>query len=130
MKRDHHSSGDIEKDPVWDLLRESRGVRPRPDFAADVARAARLEGQAKPWWSRLWVPAAAGTALAGAAALVAVVLTLQSDSGHGNGPVAMPAAPDTTLAELQDDFETEVFLEASENLARFDDAELVSLIGF
>ncbi|RYD94292.1 MAG: alpha/beta fold hydrolase, partial [Sphingobacteriales bacterium] len=49
---------DLEKDPVWELLRESRTGRPSPNFADNVVRAARLEGQEKPWWSRIWIPAA------------------------------------------------------------------------
>lgn len=135
MKRAPHSSSDfaddLEKDPVWELLRESRAVRPSPNFADNVVRAARLEDQEKPWWSRIWIPAAIGTSLAGAAALVAVVLTLQSQPGTGNRQmVATPVAPDASLAELQEDFENEVFLEASDHLGKYDDAELVSMIGF
>ena len=138
MKRDSHSSSDfakdLEKDPVWDLLRESSAVRPGPNFADNVVRAARLAGQEKPWWSRIWIPAAIGTSLAGAAALVAVVLTLQSQPGTGNGSDNLAGvkvtAPDASLAELQDDFENEVFLEASDHLGKYDDAELVSMIGF
>ncbi|MEK7952527.1 hypothetical protein [Luteolibacter soli] len=140
MKRDSHSSSDfeqdlvngLEKDPVWELLRESRSARPSPNFADNVVRAARLAGQEKPWWSRIWIPAAIGTSLAGAAALVAVVLTLQSHPGTGAGNEKMVKvnAPDASLAALQDDFENEVLLEASDHLAKYDDAELVSMIGF
>jgi hypothetical protein len=136
MKRDSHSSSDfakdLEKDPVWDLLRESRSVRPSPNFADNVVRAARLAGQEKPWWSRIWIPAAIGTSLAGAAALVAVVFTLQSQPGTGSGQMVVnpPTSQDPSLAELQEDFENEVFLEASDHLGKYDDAELVSMIGF
>ena len=135
MKRDSHSSSDfakdLEKDPVWELLRESRAVRPSPNFADNVVRAARLEGQEKPWWSRIWIPAAIGTSLAGAAALVAVVFTLQSQPGAKDAKLAdYPRTQDPSLAELQDDFENEVFLEASDHLGKYDDAELVSMIGF
>lgn len=137
MKRDSHSSSDfasdLEKDPVWDLLRESRSVRPSPNFADNVVRAARLDGQERPWWSRIWIPAAIGTSLAGAVALVAVVFTLQSHPGPSAGredTVAQVTTPDTSLAGLQDDFENEVFLEASDHLGKYDDAELVSMIGF
>jgi hypothetical protein len=138
MKRDSHSSSDfgndLERDPIWELLRESRTVRPSPNFADNVVRAARLAGQEKPWWSRIWIPAAIGTSLAGAAALVAVVFTLQSQPGTGSGSDNLAdvkvTAPDTSLAELQEDFENEVFLEASDHLGKYDDAELVSMIGF
>ncbi|MCW1924629.1 hypothetical protein OKA05_18840 [Luteolibacter arcticus] len=134
MKRDQHSSSDfasdLEKDPVWELLRESRAVRPSPNFASNVVRAARLEGQEKPWWNRIWIPAAIGTTLAGAAALVAVVLTLQSQPGTDDRQMVATPSPNATLAELQEDFENEVFLEASDHLGKYDDAELVSMIGF
>jgi len=135
MKRDSHSSSDfakdLEKDPVWELLRESRTMRPSPNFADNVVRAARLEGQEKPWWSRILIPAAIGTSLTGAVALVAVVLTLQSQPGAKDTKmVAYPTKTDSSLAELQDDFENEVFLEASDHLGKYDDAELVSMIGF
>lgn len=129
MKREHHSSSDFDKDPVWDLLRESLAARPGPNFATNVVRAARLEGQEKPWWHRLWVPASIGGALAGTAALVAVLLTLQT-SPHSSGSAATVTAPDPAFAALQEDFETEIFLEASEHLGLYDDAELVSMIGF
>ena len=128
MKRDH-SSGDFEKDPVWDLLRESAAHRPGPNFAANVVRAARMEPPAKPWWSRLLIPASVGGVLAGAAALVVVTLTLQTNPGSSTaGPVYTPG--DSSLADLQDDVETEAFLAAAEHLGDYSDEELVSLIGF
>jgi hypothetical protein len=65
---------------------------------------------------------------------VAVVFTLQSQPGTGSGSDNLAdvkvTAPDTSLAELQEDFENEVFLEASDHLGKYDDAELVSMIGF
>lgn len=130
MKLDH-SSGDFEKDPVWELLRQSPARKPGPQFAADVVRAARLETPAKPWWSRLAVPAVFGGALAAAAALVAVVAVLQSEPGGPASPAIVERnAPDPTLADLQDNYETEVFLAASEHLGDYSDEELVSMIGF
>lgn len=129
MKRDH-SSGDFEKDPVWELLRQSSAHRPGPNFAADVVRAARSEAPAKPWWSRLLLPVSFGGALAGAAAVVALMFTLQQEPGGGSpgGVVAVPG--DSSLADLQDDYETEVFLAASDHLGDYSDEELVSMIGF
>ena len=124
MKPDH-SSGDFEKDPVWDLLRQSAAHRPGPNFATDVVRAARLETTKKPWWSRFVIPASVGAALAGAAALVVVTLTLQTKP---SGTVTM--TPPDSLADLQDDYETEVFLAAAEHLGDYSDEELVSMIGF
>lgn len=125
------SSGDLEKDPVWALLRESSARRPSPNFAANVVRAARLESQAKPWWKSLWLPLTAGGALAGAAALVVAVISMQTSTPNGSQQeVAVPKAPDTRLAELQDAVDNEVFLAATEHLGKYSDEELVSMIGF
>lgn len=126
MKRDH-SSDDFEKDPVWELLRESAARRPSPSFAANVVRAARLEPAAKPWWSRLLLPASVGGVLAAATAVVALVFTLHSV------PVGTPkittTAPDSSLAVLQDDLNAEVLIAASDHLADYSDEELISMIG-
>jgi hypothetical protein len=133
MKRDH-SSGDfdgaLETDAVWELLRQRPAHRPGADFAAGVVRAARLEALEKPWWSRLWIPAGIGASLAGAAAIVTLVFTLQGNPNGSSGTVVTTAAPDASLSALQDDYETEVFIAASEHLGKFSDEELVSLIGF
>jgi hypothetical protein len=128
MKRDP-STGDLDQDPVWDLLRQSPSLRPGPNFAANVARAARLEEPARPWWFRLWIPASIGGVLAGSAALVAVVLTLQSTPKSGD-PVLVTTAPDSSLADLQENYETEVLLAASDHLADYSDEEIVAMIGF
>lgn len=129
MKRDD-SSADFEKDPVWELLRESAAQRPGPNFASNVVRAARLETQAKPWWSRLLIPASLGGVLAGAAAVVVVTLTLQTNPGGSVSPNPYQPVADSSLADLQDDYETEVFLAAAEHLGDYSDEELVSMIGF
>ena len=130
MKRETNS-GNIERDPVWELLRESAAHRPGPNFAANVVRAARLEGQAKPWWSKILIPASIGGALTAAAAMVAVVVSLQTASTpSGNGKVLVNEGTHASFADLQDNLETEVFLAASEQLGDYSDEELVSMIGF
>lgn len=128
MKRDP-STGDLDKDPVWDLLRQSPSSRPGPNFAANVARAARLAEPAKPWWSPIWIPASLGAALAGGVALVAVVVTLRTEPNSGN-PVLTAVPADSSLADLQENYEAEVLLAASDHLADYSDEELVTLIGF
>lgn len=128
MKHDSNNS-DFEKDPLWDLLRQSPATRPSPHFADRVLRAVRTEEPAKPWWSRLVLPLSIGSALAGAAAVVAVVFTLQSDPTPSSGTVVQ-IAPDSSLADLQEDYETEVLLAASDHLGQYSDEELVSMIGF
>lgn len=125
----HDSPDNLEKDPVWELLRQSPSLRPGPNFASNVVRAARVEETAQPWWSRLWIPASIGGVLAASAAVVAVVFTLQSQPKSDSGIVVTGPA-DSSLAELQDDYETEVFIAASEHLASYSDEELVSMIGF
>ncbi|QJE94869.1 hypothetical protein [Luteolibacter luteus] len=129
MKRDD-SSADFERDPVWELLRESAAQRPGPNFASNVVRAARLETQAKPWWSRFLIPASLGGVLAGATALVMVTLALKTNPGGTATPIPGQPAVDSSLADLQDDYETEVFLAAAEHLGDYSDEELVSMIGF
>lgn len=128
MKRDS-TTGDLDKDPVWDLLRQSPSQRPGPNFTANVVRAARLEKAEQPWWSRLWIPASIGVALTGTAALVAVVLTLQSPS-ESAGPMVTTLPADSSLSDLQENYEAEVLLAASEHLASFSDEELVTMVGF
>ncbi|WP_193214232.1 hypothetical protein [Luteolibacter marinus] len=129
MKHDSNN-GDLEKDPLWELLRQSPATRPGPNFAANVLRAARLEEPAKPWWSRLILPVSIGSALAGAAAVAAMVFVLNSDPGRPATEVARSVAADPSLADLQEDYETEIFLAASDHLAKYSDEELVSMIGF
>lgn len=126
MKRDH-SSDDFEKDPVWELLRESAAQRPSPSFAANVVRAARLEPPAKPWWSRLLIPASVGGVLAASAAVVTVMFTLHSNPTGVQKATNTPA--DSSLAVLQDDFNAEVLIAASDHLADYSDEELIAMIG-
>lgn len=128
MKRDSNN-GDLDQDPVWDLLRQSPSLRPGPNFAANVVRAARLETAAPPWWSRLWIPASIGAALAGTAAVVAVVLSLQS-APQSASPVLTTLPADSSLSDLQENYEAEVLLAASEHLGNFSDEELVTMVGF
>jgi hypothetical protein len=128
MKRDS-STDDWEQDPVWDLLRQSPSPRPGPDFTAKVLRAARLERATPPWWSRRWIPVSFGAALAAGAALLAVMLAPESPLPPAEPAVALLPA-DPSLADLQENYETEVLLAASEHLGDFSDEELVAMIGF
>lgn len=121
---------DLEKDPLWDLLRESPAHRPGTRFATDVVRAARIATPAKPWWAKVLILFAAGGALAGAAALVVVALSFKSDAPSG-GEVAVILPPaGESLADIQDGVETEMLLAAADYLSDYSDDELVSLIGF
>jgi hypothetical protein len=100
MKRDS-STGDLDQDPVWDLLRQSPSRRPGPNIPASI----------------------------GATALAAVVLSLQAPSESAPPRGGTPAA-DASFADLQENYEAEVLLAASEHLADYSDEELVAMIGF
>lgn len=119
----HHDS---EKDPLWDLLRESPGHRPGPRFVDDVVRAARLLPRPQPWWRRSWLPLSVGGLLAGTAAIALVVMLPQ----HGTQAVVTVTPPAGSFDEIQDGVETEVLIAAADHLASYSDDELVSLIGF
>ncbi len=120
---------DLEKDPLWSLLRESPAHRPGCRFATDVVRAARLSAPAKPWWSRALIPLGAGGLLAGTAALVMLALSLFSET-PGGSEVAVVVPAHESLSDIQDGFETEVLIAVADHLADYSDDELVSLIGF
>jgi hypothetical protein len=40
-------------DPLWKLLGKARPVEPRPNFTANVLRAARQTPQTRGWWARV-----------------------------------------------------------------------------
>lgn len=125
MKRDP-SSGDLEQDPIWDLLRQSPSSRPAPDFAARVTRAARLASIEPRWWNRPWLPA---TLVGGLAAAAAITLALLPADPF-NSPTPADSGAADSLAGLQEDYEAEVLLAASEHLANYSDEELVAMVGF
>jgi hypothetical protein len=57
-----------------------------------------------------------------------VVLTLQAPSD--SAPPGQPHAAGESLAGLQENYEAEVLLAASDHLADYSDEELVAMIGF
>ncbi len=120
---------DLEKDPLWSLLRESPAHKPGRHFAADAVRAARLSSPARPWWNRALIPLGAGGLLAGAAALVMVALSLFPET-PGGSEIAVIAPARESFSEIQDGFETEVLIAVADHLGDYSDDELVSLIGF
>lgn len=121
---------EFEKDPLWDLLRESPAFRPGARFATDVVRAARLNLPSKPWWTRALIPFAAGGALAGAAAVAMVAMSLESKPPPGNEIAITQSPAGESLADIQEGVETEMLLAAADYLSDYSDDELVSLIGF
>lgn len=118
-----------ENDPVWKLLDQSPPATAGPRFVNDTVRAARLAGQGASWWSRIFAPLPLAGLAAATAACVIAVISLQTDTPSTNdGHIA--AVNSKAFAEIQEIAETEALLSAVDDLDKFSDMELVSLIGF
>ena len=117
-----------ENDAVWKLLDQAPPASAGPRFVDDTVRAARLAGQAKPWWKLVFSP----IPLAGlAGATAALVFSAVSLTGPSAGPRIQTTGLNTErAAEIQDIAETETLIAAVDQLDDFSDNELVSLIGF
>ncbi len=65
-------------DPLWKLLGQGREVDARPNFAQNVARAARNTPQERGWWGRLrvWLAESGSLLPAGRLAAVAAVVVV------------------------------------------------------
>jgi hypothetical protein len=118
-----------ENDPVWKLLDQSPPATAGPRFADDTERAARLAGQGASWWSRVLAPLPLAGFAAAAAACVIAVVSLRNDTPADNGG-HIAVVDSNAFAEIQEIAETEALLSAVDNLDKFSDVELVSLIGF
>ena len=117
-----------ESDAVWKLLDQAAPQIASARFADDVVRAARLAGEAKPWWSRFLSPAPLAGLAAATAALAFSVISL---FGPNAGPSIQTTVVDSPQAEnIQEIAETETLIAAVDHLDDFSDNELVSLIGF
>jgi hypothetical protein len=123
-----HTDDSWENDAVWKLLDQATPANAGPRFLDDTVRAARLTGQAKPWWKLVFSP----IPLAGlAGATAALVFSAASLVGPATGPDIQATALDTErAAEIQDIAETETLISALDHLDDFSDTELVTLIGF
>jgi len=122
----HHSDESWENDAVWKLLDQAPPATASPRFVDDVVRAARLAGQPAPWWKALVSPAPVSGLAAATAAVVFAVLSLS----HTDPTPAPPPIAAANFAEIQEIAETEALLSAVDDLDKFSDVELVSLIGF
>lgn len=118
-----------ENDPVWKLLDQAPPATAGPRFVDDTVRAARLAGQAAPWWKRVFTPAPLAGLAAATAACVIAVISLRNDTPAADGSHGA-AVDSNAFAEIQEIAETEILLSATEDLDEFSDMELVSLIGF
>jgi len=116
-----------ESDAVWKLLDQAPPVAAGPRFAADTVRAARLAGTPRAWWQRVFSPIPLVGLSATAAAVAIAVLSLTPSPSHTPPPIA--ANNDEAFAGIQELAEAEVLSAAVDNLDRFTDTELVSLIG-
>lgn len=127
MNRNPHQSPE-EADPVWDLLDQAPAPEASPRFVADTLRAARISASRPPWWRRILSPAPATGLAAATAAVVTMVILLQSGGDPAGSSVVRY---DSTQAEtIQEVVETEILLAAADDLSEFSDQELVALIGF
>lgn len=123
-----HTDDSWENDAVWKLLDQAPPATAGPRFVDDTVRAARLMGQAKPWWKHIFSP----IPLAGlAGATAALVFSVAGWVGPTSEPGMQTAGLDSDqAAEIQDIAETETLISAVDHLDDFSDTELVSLIGF
>lgn len=122
-----HSEDSWENDAVWKLLEQSPPATAGPRFTQDTVRAARLAGQHKPWWQRLFTPAPLVGLAAASAAAVFAVISLTGPPASNDQLARLDASQ---AAAIQDLAETETLIAAVDQLDDFSDTELVSLIGF
>lgn len=117
-----------ENDAVWKLLDQAPPAAAGPRFVDDTVRAARLLGQARPWWRNLFSP----LPLAGlAGATAALVFTTHSLFSPAAAPTGSFASTDSVqAAHIQEVAEAETLIAAADHLDDFSDTELVTLIGF
>lgn len=127
-RQPHQSDESWENDAVWKLLDQAPPAATSPRFVDNTVRAARLAGQPAPWWSRVLAPLPLAGIAAAAAACVIAVLSLQNDTPASDHRVA--AVDSNAFAEIQEIAETEALISAVDDLDKFSDVELVSLIGF
>jgi hypothetical protein len=128
-RKSHQPDESWENDAVWKLLDQAPPASAGPRFTDDTVRAARLLGQARPWWARIFSP----LPVAGlAAATAAIVFSLHGLFGPALQPTPgnQPVADARQAAEIQDIAETETLIAAVDHMDDFSDKELVSLIGF
>ena len=121
-----------ESDDVWKLLDQAAPPSASPRFVDDVVRMAKLLPAPTPWWRRLLAPAPL-TGLAGAAAAIALAVTLLHSPQPGpptTEPIAEHAVQTDEYEALQDLAETETLIAAADHLDQFSDDELARLIGF
>lgn len=117
-----------ESDAVWQLLEQAPAPQASTRFVDDTVRLAKLAGEEKSWWSRLFSPAPlAGFAAATAAVAFALLSLLGPSAGNDS---KMAAVDHSQAANIQEIAETETLIAAVDHLDDFSDTELVSLIGF
>jgi hypothetical protein len=118
-----------ESDEVWTLLDQAIPPIASGRFIDDTLRAARLHGDVKPWWKRLFAPIPL-TAFVGVTAAVTFSVISLFHSGMPASVSPYEQASTAQAASIQEVAATETLLVAADNLDKFSDKELVSLIGF
>ncbi len=118
-----------ENDAVWKLLDHASSASAGPRFVDTTVRAARLEGQATPWWKRVLSPVPIAGLAGATAALFFSASALFGPSPEPTGDTTA-SLDSQQAAEIQDIAETEVLFAAVDHIDAFSDNELVTLIGF
>lgn len=122
-----HTDESWENDAVWKLLEQAPPAQASGRFVDDTVRAARLLGQAQPWWKRMFAPIPLA-AFAGATA--ALVFSVSGIFGPSAKSTPGPVVDSARAEQIQEVAETETLRAAVDNLDNFSDRELVTLIGF
>ena len=117
-----------ESDAVWKLLDQAAPKTAGPRFSDDTVRAARLAGQGRAGWWRLFSPQALG-GLAAATAALAIAFVSLHETPPTPPVVGVVVTADESFAEMQELAETEALSAAVDHLDEFTDSELVCLIG-
>ena len=121
---------DWENDPVWQLVEEAKPSEAGPFFVRNVMRGVRLavENPVR-WWQRLLRPKPLLAGALGAAAAVAIIVTLNSGDTNPPGIAENPDAPAPAAAPALDEFvEEEILYQAAEDPTAFSDEALVGML--
>ena len=127
-RKPHNNDESWENDAVWKLLDQAPPVAASPRFVDDTVRAARLAGQASPWWRRVFAPVPLA-GLAAATAAVVFVFTQVSVPTPGANPISGGLAVSDQAAQIEEIADTETLISAVDHMENFSDMELVALIG-
>lgn len=121
-----------EKDPVWKLVDQAPAPQARPAFAQDVLRQVRqLEAEpATPWWKKLLAPAPLSAGALAAAAVVAILISVDFTPTGAPSLTNGGEVPDTApvLSEIDHAVSEQLLMAAAEDPDLFSDEELLAML--